>query len=116
MSIFTIGHAGDYDAAIANGLANNRPIKKIGAHIRDDGTQYYGGYAFETARDAFAYIDKLGKRGEWGVYEIDAVWPDHVWHGHPSDDFMRLNRDAMIIGKVEPSSPVEGSTADQSVA
>ncbi|HEY1719926.1 MAG TPA: hypothetical protein VGG27_01680 [Magnetospirillaceae bacterium] len=106
MGIYTIGPEADYDAALARGHSGDgmTPIKKTGPSTRSDGTPYYGGYAFQTAQEAFAYIDKAGKRDVWAVYEVDAVWPDHVWHGHPSDDFMRLNRDAVIVGKVEPST------------
>ena len=102
MTIYTIGPEADYDTALARGHSGDgaTPVMKTGPNTRADGSQYYGGYAFQTAQDAFAYIDKAGKRGEWAVYELDALWPDHVWHGHPADDFMRLNRDAVILGKV----------------
>jgi hypothetical protein len=100
MSIYTIGHEGEYDAAIARARDQEAPLTKRGPHPEPDGSHYYGGYAFATVADAQAEIDRLGKRGEWAVYAIDAAWPEDVWHGHPSDSFMRLNRDAVIIGKV----------------
>lgn len=119
MSIYTIGSAADYDAALTRGHAGDgiTPIKKIGPHKREDGSRYYGGYAFETVADARAYIAKLGKTGEWAVYVMDGVWPDDVYHGHPSDDFMRLNRDALILGRVkdepEPAPAEAGAEADE---
>jgi hypothetical protein len=116
MSIYTIGHAGDYDAALSRGHAGDgiTPIKKIGPHKREDGVHYYGGYAFETVADARAYIAKLGKTGEWAIYEMDASWPADVYHGHPSDDFMRLNRDALIVGKVADAAPDATAAAEAS--
>ncbi len=105
--IFTIGHAGEYDAALARSQAT--PITKRGPYRQADGSQYYGGYAFETVQHAYAYIDKLGKRGEWAAYEVEAVWPEDIWHPHAVEDFMRLNRDAVLRRKVvadEVSEPV----------
>jgi hypothetical protein len=118
MTIYTIGNAGDYDAALSRGHAGDgvTPIKKIGPHKRDDGSQYYGGYAFESVGDARAYIAKLGKTGEWAVYAMDGSWPADVYHGHPSDDFMRLNRDALILGKVQepPDGEIEAADVQRS--
>lgn len=107
MSIFTIGHEGDYDAALLRGRSGEgaAPVIKRGPYAQPDGNQYYGGYAFETASDAVAYLEKIGKRAEWAVYEMDADWPADVWHGHPNDDFMRLKRDATLLRKVEGHAP-----------
>ena len=110
MSIYTIGHEGDYDGALVRAQGEGAsPVIKRGPNTHSDGTQYYGGYAFETVADALAYLDKIGKRDAWAVYEIDAACPRDVWHGHPSDDFMRLNRDAILTRKVEGHAMAVGA-------
>ena len=101
--IYTIGHEGHYDDALARSQAT--PITKRGPYLQADGTQYYGGYAFETVAAAQAYIEKLGKGGEWAVYEMDATWPADIWHPHEVEDFMRLNRDAVLLRKMALDAP-----------
>jgi len=103
MSVFTIGHAGDYDEAIRQreSAAGAPPLTKRGPYTLPDGSPYLGGFASPTASEAFAHLDEINKRGEWAVYELDAAWPDDVWRGHPAEPFMRLKRDAVIVRKVE---------------
>ena len=101
--IYTIGKEDDYDAALAREVPT--PITKRGPYLQSDGSPYYGGYAFETVADAQAYIDKLGKRGEYAIYEIEASWPADVWHPLAVEDFMRLNRDAVLVRKIILGAP-----------
>jgi hypothetical protein len=102
MPVFTIGNEQEYDAAMLHGVGGDgvTPIVKRGPYLQPDGTRYKGGYAFETAALAYAYIDKIGKSGSWAAYEMDAKWPDDVWCNHPDDGFMLLNRDAVLVAKV----------------
>jgi diguanylate cyclase (GGDEF)-like protein len=102
--IFTIGHEVEYDAALVR--ANGTPITKRGPYLQADGTQYYGGYAFETVAAAYAYIAKLGKTGEWAAYEVDATWTEDIWHPHAVEDFRRLNRDAVLLRKMSLEASV----------
>ena len=114
MGIYTIGHEGDYDDALARFHAgeSTSPVAKLGPHTQPDGSPYFGGYAFETVADALAHIDRIGKRGEYAVYEMDAVWPDDVWHGHPQDEHMLLRRDAVLIRKIGPHAKVDPADQD----
>lgn len=118
MGIFTVGNEQDYDAALQSSVADGgaTPITKRGPWMQPDGSPYLGGCVFATVDAAQAFIDKIGKGGEWAVYELDATWPDDVWHGHPSDDFMRLKRDAVLIGKVETPPPPAGSPGPEIAA
>jgi hypothetical protein len=108
MSVFTIGTEQEYDDAMIHGIGGNgvTPIVKRGKYIQADGTPYNGGYAFATAAEAYAYIDKVGKSGVWAAYELDAVWPDDVWHGNPTDEHMVLKRDAVLLRKVRRPAPI----------
>lgn len=114
MGIFTVGNEQDYDAAIQASIVDGQatPITKRGPWLQPDGSQYLGGCVFETVATAQAFIDRIGKGAEWAVYELDAAWPDDVWHGHLSENFMRLRRDAVLIQKAAPPRrPAEAPNA-----
>ena len=112
MPAYTIGTETEYDDAMIRGVGGNGvlPVVKRGKYTQPDGTEYYGGYAFETVAHAYAFIDKIGKTGMWAAYEMDCAWPDDVWHGHPGDEHMVLKRDAILVRKV-PRPGTEPSAA-----
>lgn len=111
MGIYTVGNEQDYDAALAASVVDGHatPITKRGPWLQPDGSQYLGGCVFESVHAAQAFIDRIGKTGEWAVYELDAAWPDDVWHGHLSENFMRLKRDAVLVGKAAPARPLDST-------
>lgn len=88
---FTVGHAANYDKGLDQfGVA----FKKMG-RTKD----YTGGFALQTAADAFRLIEQLGEGRGWGVYEMEARWGKDTapsingwWHA--------LLKDATIIRRV----------------
>ena len=94
--IFTVGLVVEYESAIDEG----RAIKR-GPHQDRDGVKYPGGWVWETAEEALAYLgikDSLATRRVYGVL-ADWVADTRVVPGQPT---RCLNRAASVVRVEQP--------------